>query len=423
MKQILVLSLVTAAVAASAAPSVSGTAVSVDVKTRTATVTYTLSESAVVTFDILTNGVSVGGRNLRGAVGDVNRKVASGPGTITWCWPQDFDGLQLAANAATVRVTAWPLDSLPDYMVCDLRVPGGSIVKGTCMSFYPGEDFLPGGIESDAYRTDYLVLRRIPAKGVKWRMGSPDGESGHRDGEERHWVTFTNDYYMGVFPLTQGQFYTIMREANPTDEEYTRTTDDPLCPMDGLRWQILRSAAAVDNWLPPEKVNRHGGGWLVLHRLWDKIRFEADMPTDAEWEYACRAGEPAMHYDGTDDDSTLDRMAWYAGNSGGKLHRVGEKAPNRWGLYDMYGNVNEWCLDNYTTNVFTSAEHVDVNPPGPTVCDPTATGGVQWNRVVRGGSCNSQAGDLRSARRQPINISGKKYYGFRVVCPFVSLAE
>ena len=402
MKQILVLSLVTAAVAASAAPSVSGTAVSVDVKTRTATVTYTLSESAVVTFDILTNGVSVGGRNLRGAVGDVNRKVASGPGTITWCWPQDFDGLQLAANAATVRVTAWPLDSLPDYMVCDLRVPGGSIVKGTCMSFYPGEDFLPGGIESDAYRTDYLVLRRIPAKGVKWRMGSPDGESGHRDGEERHWVTFTNDYYMGVFPLTQGQFYTIMREANPTDEEYTRTTDDPLCPMDGLRWQILRSAAAVDNWYPPEKVNRHGGGWLVLHRLWDKIRFEADMPTDAEWEYACRAGTTsAFSFPETAD---LPKYAWFTGNSGGVVHDVGKKLPNAWGLYDMYGNMLEWVLDWYADY---DPEDV-VDPKGP------VTGTA---RCKRGGYFWSNAELCRCAKRDSdppdFRFGG---CGFRLCC-------
>lgn len=423
MKMHVICSCLFALSTAFANPSVTMVSVVADSGNRTLTARYRLSEDAIVTFDVLTNGVSIGGKQLRTLAGDVNRKVLSGERTIVWCWPQMLDGCRFAANEASVRVTAWPLDAPPNYMVCDLNLDiSGSGIRG--VTFYPDEDSLPYGIDSDRYRRDYLVARRIPAKGVKWRMGSPSTESGRRAGEDCHYVTFTNDFYIGVFEITRGQFKTLLKESSDDWSEYESTSDDPLCPMDGIRWLMIRSVSESDAWTPPTYVNRHGGGWLPLHLLWRVTGLEADIPTDAEWEYACRAGSGAAHYDGTEDSSRLEELAWYAANSEGRLHRVGEKKPNGWGLYDMYGNVNEWCLDNYTSSVFVSPEHVDVNPPGPAASDKDSTGGNTYDRVVRGGGCcTADEGFLRSASRVAENISTKQYHGFRVVFTNVEVSK
>ncbi len=111
------------------------------------------------------------------------------------------------------------------------------------------------------------------------------------------------------------------------------------------------------------------------------------LPTEAEWEYACRAGA-ATDYSFGDDDRQLSQYAWFADNSNKQTHPVGQKKPNGWGLYDMYGNVAEWCNDVYAPSY--STEGSDSNPHGP------AEGP---KRVLRGGAWNSPAGDCRSASR------------------------
>ena len=152
------------AATATAAPVVSDVAVSVDAVNRTTAVTYKLSEAAVVTFDVRTNGVSIGGVYLQGTVGDVNRRLSAGEKKLTWCWPKGADGVALTAGA-TATVTAWSLDNLPDYIVCDFS-------ENNTLSFYANAESIPGGIQDDRYKTDCFVLRRIPAKGVVWKMST-----------------------------------------------------------------------------------------------------------------------------------------------------------------------------------------------------------------------------------------------------------
>ena len=414
MKKILALTFATAALSAVAAPEVTGVTVSVDAERRTAGVAYHLSEDAVITFDVLTNGVSIGGALLRGAVGDVNRKVEAGDRSLVWCWPGDVDGAQLSA-AATVRVTAWPLDSLPDYMVCDLRAT-------KALTFYANAESIPGGVGDDMYKTDYMVFRRIPAKGVKWLMGSPEGEDGRAStGESRHWVTFENDYYMAIYEVTQRQYARAMGIGDvttDTTEFPTSVTNAPTCPLDGARWVMARSAHADWNWVPPDKVTRGGSSSFIVGKIAAKCGFTVDMPTDAEWEYACRAGEGAARHDGSTGTSTLDELGWYAGNADGAIHPVGLKKPNRWGLYDMYGNVAEWCLDWYSPEVGDADSAVVTDPKGPTASSPSL-----YQRVLRGGSITSSADKLRSASRVSCNIGTKAGNGFRVVALNVSLAE
>ena len=125
------------------------------------------------------------------------------------------------------------------------------------------------------------------------------------------------------------------------------------------------------------------------------------LPTESEWEYACRAGSTGA-YGGTGD---LDEMGWYSNNSGGKAHPVGRKKPNAWGLFDMHGNVAEWCADWYG------------HYPSRSVTDPTGPASGP-SRVLRGGCWYFYAGDCRSAGRfrHGPGYRNDSSLGFRLVC-------
>jgi len=139
------------------------------------------------------------------------------------------------------------------------------------------------------------------------------------------------------------------------------------------------------------------------------------LPTEAEWEYACRAGSTTVYNLG---DTWVDGWGWYEGNSGGMTHEVGKKLANAWGLHDMHGNVIEWCWDWYFTGYYTSAAS-QTDPAGPT--GPTSDGTIV-SRVARGGSWYqaiivSNTARLRSAYRDYYAPSSKSSnLGFRVAC-------
>lgn len=117
------------------------------------------------------------------------------------------------------------------------------------------------------------------------------------------------------------------------------------------------------------------------------------LPTEAEWEYACRAGSTTEYYFG-DDASRLDEYAWYKGNSGDKTHQVGQKQPNAWGLYDMHGNVAEWTYDQYVEDFYKQSE-------GKIADNPIAIPEKLYPHAIRGGSFEDNAEDVRSASRMP----------------------
>lgn len=150
-----------------------------------------------------------------------------------------------------------------------------------------------------------------------FEMGSPDNEQGHQANESPvRLVRITKPFYLGRFEVTQAQFKAVMG-VNPG-----------LVPGDTL---------AVDQLTYPQALE-------FCKRVSLRLGVTVSLPAEAQWEYACRAGTRTRFSSG-DSPSDLDRVAWYKENSGGVVHPVGQKAPNAWGLYDMHGNVWEFCAD------------------------------------------------------------------------------
>jgi formylglycine-generating enzyme required for sulfatase activity len=254
-------------------------------------------------------------------------------------------------------------------------------------------------------------------------MGSPAGKDyGLGNEGPQHEVIITHGYWMFDTPCTQGLWTALMGD-NPS------YFPDPERPVEQVRWE---DAVGFSKKLNERLARDYPSNARGLIDGWERLQFR--LPTEAEWEYACRAGTTGDTYAGDLDlksrDQTkaevLDSIAWYGGNSGhkydleksvemmwlkdlqaeekrGGTRKVAQKAPNPWGLYDMLGDVWEWCQDWYGDY---PAEHV-VDPTGP-------TGGPA--RVVRGGGWYSPARFMRSACRSWYDPGDRDYFlGFRLL--------
>jgi len=217
-------------------------------------------------------------------------------------------------------------------------------------------------------------------------MGSPEDELGRYDDETQHEVTLTQGYWLGKYEVTQAQYEAVMG-TNPSGFK----GDD--LPVQKVSWndatEFCTKLTAIE-----KAAGRLPEG------------YEYTLPTEAQWEYACRAGTTTSLNSGKNVTSTecpeMDEVGWYKCNSDDKTHLVGQKKPNAWGLYDMHGNVYEWCLDWYEDY----ADSAVTDPTGP------ETG---YSRMIRGGGWNEDATFCRSAfRNYVIPTANDSYIGFRV---------
>ena len=394
-----------AALCCTAEITVSDVTIAQNPLTRLVTVDYTLGgEPAIVTVDFLTNGVSIGEQNFRNVYGDVNRLVSTN-GTRRICWRPDLSwtGHSIADEIVTAKVSAWPTNDPPDYMVVALD----TTTPLSPVSYYVSTNALPdGGLANDVYRTSRIVMRRIHAAGVRWLMGND--ASGAAANETPHYVTLSDDYYIGIYEVTQEQ-YRRMTGASALGGAFTGYADSAVRPRSQLNYNTIRGSGLG---------NDHTvGSSSAIKKIRDLTDIDFDLPTDAQWEYACRAGTTGALYSGDPfSNANCQKLGWVYGNSAvdgtRQTHTAGTKPPNGWGLYDMIGNVREWCLDWYVADLGTE----DVSDPmGP------ETGS---NRVLRGGDYATSPSTTPSARmsyRQNDipnrSASQASAFGFRLMCP------
>lgn len=211
-------------------------------------------------------------------------------------------------------------------------------------------------------------------KDGSFMMGSYE-EEGDEDETPRHKVTITKPFYMGKYEVNQEQWIEIMGE-NPSEFKNSQN------PVDTVSWQDCI---------------------LFTKELSKLTQNNINLPTEAQWEYACRAETTTKWFFGADEEEAGE-YGWIDLNSEGMTHPVGLKMPNNWGLYDMYGNVQEWCLDWYE-NPYSQTD--EKNPEGPKKGE---------SRVIRGGGWGDFPDNARSSYRNAIGEEiANNGCGFRCV--------
>ena len=291
-------------------------------------------------------------------------------------WDMAADGIRLDNKAVTFKV-----EYQPAYLVIDLS-------GGPSVTSYPVTALAapPEGGWTDEYKTTKLVLRVIVPGSYKME-GSYD-------------VTISQPFYMGVFEVTQKQ-YDLVTSSNPAycngslnGGFYYGDTR----PVEQVSWHMIRGDSSTHNW--PSVTTVDANSFMGMIRA--KTGLSLDLPTEAQWEYACRAGTTSDYNNGGDTEADLALLGhYYMGRNVSSV--VGVYLPNAWGLYDMHGNVWEWCLDIY------GSLSSGTDPKGPT---------SGYNRVFRGGGWSSDA-DLCTSSFRNFRSPWATFrdLGFRLACP------
>ena len=347
-----------------------------------------VGEEAIVTMSVETNGIALPENVVTLVSGDVAVKVQ--PGTdkhIFWDMRQELPECKL--TNARVKVKAWSTNVPPDVLVVDLS--SGTATNVYPVKYYTSVSALPlGGLTNVLYKTDALVMRKVP--GGVFNMGYNTDAAAAAVA-----VTLTKPFYVGLFEVTQGQWSKVMG-AWP----YSATNS--VCPADNVSYNDIRenpnnSDDAAVNW--PVTVGVTSNSFLGVLRSKSGVD-TFDLPTEAQWEYACRAGTATDFNNNGSSSNDLSLVGWWVNNSGSVTHEVGLKLPNAWGLYDMHGNVWEWCLD-YPLAALVGA----TDPVG------AATGSY---REGRGASSWDVAANCTSPRRDETVQYRRRYdVGFRLI--------
>jgi formylglycine-generating enzyme required for sulfatase activity len=377
-----------------------------------------LGEPAAVTFSVSSGDAKLDGSVTWGAVGDINRRVEPGAAkSFTWQPRVNYPNAAAEAGSLKIELKAWAVTSPPDYMAVDLDTALTNAVY-----YYADEASVPGGVQDRRYKTNYLLMRRIYAAGIPWIRGRNASEANWQWGdtstakyEVAAKTKLTSDYYIGVYEFTQFQ-WAALGGGWPSAFQGDAYPDYEMYPVSSLRVGWNESADPVTP-VRNQVAKINGATGLGL-----------DLPTEAQWEYACRAGSPYPYcFDAADPTSAqVGEYAWHSGNSAVdgvmRPHVVGTRRANRWGLYDMHGNINEFCLDYWKVSTQDLTEE-DPFRDEPADSAAGLNGVTLYPRVHRGGDYRSSwSQNCRSSWRYDSLIRsewwpGAKEHGFRLVCP------
>ena len=348
---------------------------------------------------------------------------------VEWAHDQDeswqafgVDDLDYIPADGTDRITAvvpafYRVEAkMLEYLIVDMTGGISAYLHTTNrfpMSTRP--DVPPSGW-TDEHKTTHMVFRLIPPG--TYMIGSPPGELGRDTDEIQHEVTITRPFYIGIFPVTQKQWELLMGNWEPDawPSHFSNETYRDTRPVEQVSYRKLRGGSAGELWPQLSVVEMSVDNFM--NRMQRYTGRHVDLPTEAQWEYAARAGTSTALNSGfdltdADEDPRMDEVGRYSYNGGddddadvdtsGGTAAVGSYLPNAWGLYDMHGNVWEWCLDWYGAY------------PETAVTDPkgAASGSA---RVLRGGSYADGADFCRSAIRNLASPTDEfSNVGFRVV--------
>jgi formylglycine-generating enzyme required for sulfatase activity len=263
-----------------------------------------------------------------------------------------------------------------------------------------------------------VQCKMVPINAGSFLMGSNDTEKNREADEGPQRKVSVAAFWMGAFEVTRDEFDAFYNDETTSENSKVDAVTRPSPQYIDLSWGMGKEGG-----YPVNSLSQYAA-IMYCRWLYNKTGVFYRLPTEAEWEYACRAGSTTRYYFGN-DEKQLDNYAWYKNNSENKFQKVGLKLPNAWGLYDMLGNVCEWTLDHYEEK---RMDNMPANAENPFVSPNKA----RYPKALRGGGFTDEA-QLRSAnrfksdpvwnRRDP-QIPKSKWWltdaasvGFRIICP------
>ena len=228
-----------------------------------------------------------------------------------------------------------------------------------------------------------LSFKMIPVKAGSVLLGSTTTEPKRNTDEGPQKNIQLSAFWMSSFEVTRDEFDVFYKDETTSMNDDVDAITRPSAQYVDLSWGMGKEGG-----YPVNSMSQYAA-LMYCRWLYNKTGFFYRLPTEAEWEYACRAGTTSTYYFG-DDSTQLGDYAWYEKNSDNKFHKVGEKKPNAWGFYDMLGNVMEWTMDHYDPKGYATLADID-----PMV----SYSPKKYPKSLRGGGFISQANELRSAKR------------------------